>query len=41
VNPGYVGELLESTTGILMLVTGAVLLIAGALWLKKIVDIEV
>jgi tight adherence protein B len=41
VNPGYVGELLESTTGILMLVTGAVLLVAGALWLKKIVDIEV
>jgi tight adherence protein B len=41
INPGYLSELFERTVGLIMLAVGALLLVAGAFWLKKIVDIEV
>ena len=41
VNPSYIGLLFHSTYGIIMLVVAGCLLIAGILWMKKIVDIDV
>jgi tight adherence protein B len=41
INPGYLNELFVRTVGLIMLAVGALLLVAGAFWLKKIVDIEV
>jgi Flp pilus assembly protein TadB len=41
INPGYLNELFARTVGLMMLAVGALLLVAGAFWLKKIVDIEV
>ena len=40
-NPGYVGALLEEFAGILMLIVGGLLLVVGAIWLRRIVQIEV
>ncbi len=41
VNPSYIGLLFHSTYGIIMLIVAGALLIAGILWMKKIVDIDV
>ena len=41
VNPNYIGLLFHSTYGIIMLVVAGCLLVAGILWMKKIVDIDV
>ncbi|HEX6845115.1 MAG TPA: type II secretion system F family protein [Actinomycetota bacterium] len=41
VNPDYIGLLVTTTIGIVMLVTGLVLLVLGILWMRKIVDIDV
>jgi len=41
VNPDYIGLLFHSTYGIIMLVVAGCLLVAGVLWMKKIVDIDV
>jgi tight adherence protein B len=40
-NPGYLAELFTRFEGIVMVVMGLILLLLGALWLRKIVDIEV
>ncbi len=40
-NPGYVGQLFERIEGLIMVGIAALLLLVGAFWLKKIVDIEV
>jgi tight adherence protein B len=36
VNPSYIGELTKSVAGVCMLVTGAALMVTGALWLRRI-----
>ena len=41
VNPDYIGLLWKSTYGIIMLIVAGALLVAGILWMKKIVDIDV
>ena len=41
VNPSYIGLLFHSTYGIIMLIVAGCLLVAGILWMKKIVDIDV
>jgi tight adherence protein B len=41
VNPEYIGLLFTTTIGIVMLITGGVLLVLGILWMRKIVDIDV
>jgi tight adherence protein B len=41
INPGYLNELFTRSAGLVMLAVGVGLLLAGAFWLKKIVDIEV
>jgi tight adherence protein B len=41
VNPDYIGLLFHNTYGIIMLVVAGCLLVAGILWMKKIVDIDV
>ncbi|HEV8088404.1 MAG TPA: type II secretion system F family protein [Actinomycetota bacterium] len=41
VNPSYIGLLFHSTYGIIMLIVAGCLLVAGVLWMKKIVDIDV
>jgi len=41
VNPDYIGLLVETTYGIVMLIVAGALLFAGVLWMKKIVDIDV
>jgi tight adherence protein B len=41
VNPDYIGLLWKSTYGIIMLIVAGLLLVAGILWMKKIVDIDV
>lgn len=41
VNPVYVGALVQSLAGFAMLSTAMVLMIVGAVWLAKIVDIKV
>jgi tight adherence protein B len=40
-NPGYLAELFIRLEGLVMLGVGALLLVVGAFWLKKIVSIEV
>jgi tight adherence protein B len=39
--PQYVGLLVTTPLGVLMIVVGAVLLVAGAFWLRKVVSVEV
>jgi tight adherence protein B len=41
VNPDYIGKLFESTYGIIMVIVALVLMAAGILWMRKIVDIDV
>jgi tight adherence protein B len=41
VNPSYIGLLFHNTYGIIMLIVAGCLLVAGVLWMKKIVDIDV
>ena len=41
VNPDYIGLLFDNTYGIIMLIVAGCLLVAGILWMKKIVDIDV
>jgi tight adherence protein B len=41
VNPSYIGLLFHSTYGIIMVIVAGALLVAGVLWMKKIVDIDV
>jgi len=41
VNPDYIGLLFHNTYGIIMLIVAGALLVAGILWMKKIVDIDV
>ena len=40
-NPDYIGTLFESTFGIVALIAGSLLMLAGGIWLRKIVNIEV
>ena len=40
-NPEYIGLLFSTKIGIVMLIGGALLLTAGVLWMRKIVDIDV
>lgn len=40
-NPTYISKLFTTLPGFVMLVTGAVLLVVGALWLRRVVEIEV
>jgi tight adherence protein B len=40
-NPAYIGLLFSSTYGIIMVVVALVLLVAGILWMRKIVNIDV
>ncbi|HUP16953.1 MAG TPA: type II secretion system F family protein [Acidimicrobiia bacterium] len=40
-NPEYIGTLFSTTFGIVALIAGGLLMIAGGIWLRKIVDIEV
>jgi tight adherence protein B len=40
-NPEYIKTLFETTFGIVALIAGGLLMIAGGIWLRKIVDIEV
>ena len=39
--PQYVGLLVTTPIGIMMIVVGVILLIAGAFWLRKVVTVEV
>jgi tight adherence protein B len=41
VNPDYISLLWHNTYGIIMLIVAGCLLVAGVLWMKKIVDIDV
>ena len=41
VNPTSIGKLFDNTYGIIMIVVALVLLVAGILWMRKIVDIDV
>ena len=41
INPGYLAELFTRIEGLVMVGMGVLLLILGAFWLRKIVDIEV
>ena len=41
VNPSYIGMLFDSTYGIIMIIVALVLMVAGILWMRKIVDIDV
>jgi tight adherence protein B len=41
VNPDYIGLLFKTTYGIIMLIVAGALLVAGVLWMKKIVNIDV
>ena len=41
VNPEYIGLLFTTKLGLIMLVGAIILLIAGVLWMRKIVDIDV
>ena len=40
-NPEYLGVLFENTFGIVALIAGGLLMVAGGIWLRKIVNIEV
>jgi tight adherence protein B len=41
VNPSYIGGLFDNTLGIIMVVVALLLMAAGILWMRKIVDIDV
>jgi tight adherence protein B len=41
VRPEYIGLLVTNPLGIVMIVVGVILLIAGAFWLRKVVTVEV
>jgi len=41
VNPGYIGQLFESSLGIAMAVIGALLLLIGFVWLRRALVVEV
>ena len=41
VNPNYIGLLFETTYGIIMVIVAMTLLLAGILWMRKIVNIDV
>jgi tight adherence protein B len=41
VNPDYIGLLIHTTYGIVMLIVAGLLMVAGILWMKKIVSIDV
>ena len=41
INPGYVGILIQTPIGIMLLMAGVVSEIIGVMFIKKIVDIEV
>ena len=41
VNPEYIGRLWSDTYGIIMVIVALVLMVAGILWMRKIVDIDV
>ena len=40
-NPDYLSTLIEDVVGIIAIVIGSVLMIAGVIWLNRIVDIEI
>jgi tight adherence protein B len=40
-NPDYIGVLFENTFGLVALAAGGLLMLAGGIWLRKIVNIEV
>jgi tight adherence protein B len=40
-NPEYIGTLFSTTFGIVALIAGGLLMVAGGIWLRKIVNIEV
>lgn len=39
-NPGYLGELTDSTTGTVMIAMASVAMVAGGVWIKKIVNVK-
>jgi Flp pilus assembly protein TadB len=39
-NPSYLGELTESTMGVVAIALAVVLMIAGGAWIKKIVQVQ-
>jgi tight adherence protein B len=41
VNPEYIGTLVTETMGLIMLAGSLILLVAGVLWMRKIVNIDV
>jgi tight adherence protein B len=41
VNPTYIGRLFDNTYGIIMIIVALVMLVAGIIWMRKIVDIDV
>ncbi len=41
VNPSYIGLLVTTTMGLVMLGTAIVLMVLGILWMRKIVNIDV
>jgi tight adherence protein B len=41
VNPEYIGLLVTTTLGLVMLIGASVLIVAGVLWMRKIVNIDV
>jgi len=41
VRPEYIGVLVTNPLGIVLIVVGVILLIAGAFWLRKVVAVEV
>lgn len=41
INPDYVGTLIETTVGNVMLVLSAIAMLIGFFWMKKIIDIEI
>jgi tight adherence protein B len=41
VNPTYIGQLFDNTLGLIMVIVALLLMAAGILWMRKIVDIDV
>ena len=41
VRPEYIGKLVTSPLGVIMLVVGFVLMVVGAFWLRKVITVEV
>jgi len=39
-NPGYIGELTESTAGLVMIVGALLAMVGGGVWIKKIVSVR-